>query len=218
MTDSFTPCFRKRLPDAPWAPRMGRLLARLFLWGWLGLFLHAQAGVPTEVSEMRLEHADEGLFLSASLQFDLPTLAEDALQKGIPMYFITEAEVQRDRWYWYDQHVTTTARYMRLSFQPLTRRWRLNVSSAPFEGSGLGVVLGQNFDQLSDVLAAMQRIARWKIAEPEAIDPQARYTVDLRFRLDLSQLPRPLQIGALGRSGWNLSMARSQRFAVEPVR
>ena len=197
---------------------MARLWACLFVWGWLGFCLPAQAVVSPDITEMRLDHTDEGLFLSAALRFDLPTLAEDALQKGIPMYFITEADVQRERWYWYDQHVVTMARYMRLSYQPLTRRWRLNVSSAPFEGSGLGVVLGQNFDQLADVLAAMQRIARWKIAEPEAIDPQARYNVQLRFRLDLSQLPRPLQIGAMGRSGWNLSMARSQRFAVEPQR
>jgi hypothetical protein len=182
------------------------------------LCLQAQAVVQADIPEMRLEHNDEGLFLSAALRFDLPTLAEDALQKGIPMYFITEADVQRERWYWYDQHVVTTARYMRLSYQPLTRRWRLNVSSAPFESSGLGVVLGQNFDELADVLAALRRIARWKIAEPEGIDPQARYNVQLRFRLDLSQLPRPLQIGAMGRSGWNLSMARSQRFAVEPQR
>ncbi|MDY0107085.1 MAG: DUF4390 domain-containing protein [Giesbergeria sp.] len=218
MTASSTRCSRRFLPDAPWARAGARLLAGLFLWVCLGLGLQAQAAGAADITEMRLERADEGLLLSASLQFDLPPLAEDALQKGIPLYFITEAEVLRDRWYWYDQQVATAVRYLRLSFQPLTRRWRLTVSSTPFEGSGLGVVLGQNFDHLSDVLAAMQRIVRWKIAEPDAIDPQARYNAQLRFRLDLSQLPRPLQIGAMGRSGWNLSMARSQRLAVEPGR
>jgi hypothetical protein len=100
----------------------------------------------------------------------------------------------------------------------LTRRWRLNVSPVPFEGSGLGVVFGQNFDALPDVLATMQRIARWKIADHQTIDPQGRYNVNLRFRLDMSQLPRPLQIGAMGRSGWNLSMERNQRLAMEQVR
>ncbi len=190
----------------------------MFLGLWLGLCLQARAAGPSEISDMRLEHADEGFFLSASLRFDLPTLAEDALQKGIPMYFITEAEVLRERWYWYDQQVVKATRHMRLSFQPLTRRWRLNVSPTPFEGNGLGVVLGQNFDQLADALAAMQRIARWKIAEPGIIDPRARYQVQLRLWLDLSQLPRPLQIGAMGRSGWNLSLERSQRFAPESGR
>ena len=69
----------------------------------------------------------------------------------------------------------------------------------------------------ADVRAAMQRIVRWKIAPAAAIDPQEQYQVQLRFRLDLSQLPRPLQIGALGRSGWNLSLARSLRWSPEPT-
>lgn len=218
MTVSSTPCCRKRPPDAPLAHRVARLLLRWLAWCSLALCLAARADGPAEIPEMRLDHGDDGLYLSAALQFTLPALAQDALHKGIPMYFVTEAEVLRDRWYWYDQHVVTTLRHMRLSYQPLTRRWRLNVSPLPFENSGLGVVLGQNFDELPDVLAAMQRIARWKIAEAQAIDPQSRYSVNLRFRLDLSQLPRPLQIGAMGRSGWNLSVARSQRFAVEPGR
>ena len=218
MTAFSTPCCRKRPPDAPSAQRVARLLLRWLAWCSLALCMAARANGPAEISEMRLDYAEDGLYLSASLQFTLPALAQDALHKGIPMYFVTEAEVLRDRWYWYDQQVATPARYMRLSYQPLTRRWRLNVSAQPFEGSGLGVVLGQNFDELSDVLAAMQRIARWKIADAQAIDPQSRYSVNLRFRLDLSQLPRPLQIGAMGRSGWNLSVARSQRFVAEPAR
>ena len=60
----------------------------------------------------------------------------------------------------------------------------------------------------------MQRIVRWKIADHQtAIDPQERYQVQLRFRLDLSQLPAPLQIGRWGRSGWNVSLARSLRWS-----
>ena len=55
-------------------------------------------------------------------------------------------------------------------------------------------------------------------AEPGIIDPRARYQVQLRLWLDLSQLSRPLQIGAMGRSGWNLSLERSQRFAPESGR
>lgn len=218
MTASSMPCCRKRQPDALHVHRAVRWLARWLAWGLLALCLGARAEGPAEMSDMRLEYAEDGLYLSAALQFALPALAQDALHKGIPMYFVTEAEVVRDRWYWYDQRVASAVRHMRLSYQPLTRRWRLNVSPLPFDSSGLGVVLGQNFDELADVLAAMQRIARWKIADAQDIDPPSRYTVHLRFRLDMSQLPRPLQIGAMGRSGWNLSVARSQRLAAEPVR
>ena len=218
MTAFFTHSFKKQRPDVS----MARLWIRGWVRWWLAVLLALSLPVHAEsrasIPEMGLEWSEEGVFLSAVLQFDLPTLVEDALHKGIPMYFVTEAELVRDRWYWYDQRIETTARYMRLSYQPLTRRWRLNVSPVPFEGSGLGVAFGQNFDELADVLAVMRRIARWKIAETQAIDPQARYNVNLRFWLDMSQLPRPLQIGAMGRSGWSLSLVRNQRLTMEQGR
>ena len=176
-----------------------------------------EAAVP-EVSELRLDRADDGLYLGTTLQFVLPELVEDALYKGIPMFFVAEAQVMRDRWYWSDRQVAETTRYLRLSYQPLTRRWRLNVSSVPFTNSGLGVVLGQNFDEYAEALAAIQRISRWKIAESSAIESDAVHTVNFRFRLDMSQLPRPFQIGAVGRSGWNLLVSRSQRLPAEAAK
>lgn len=168
-----------------------------------------------DVGELRLERSEDGLYLSTQLQFALPDLAEDALHKGIPMFFVAEAQVMRDRWYWSDRQVAEATRYLRLSYQPLTRRWRLNLSPVPFSNSGLGVVLGQNFDDYADAMSAIQRISRWKIAESDTIDPEAAHTVNFRFRLDMSQLPRPFQIGAVGRSGWNLLVSRSRRLAAE---
>lgn len=177
---------------------------------------HAGTQPPAADSTMQLERSDDGVYLSATLALALPSLVEDALHKGIAIYFVTEAEVARERWYWSDKQIVRAVRYLRLSYQPLTRRWRLNVSSAPFEQTGLGVVLGQNFDDLDEVLDAMQRIARWKIAEPDAITAGTRYRVELDFRIDLSQLPRPLHIGVLGRSGWDLALVRSQLLMAEP--
>lgn len=172
---------------------------------------------PADVGELQLEREPDGLYLSTQLRVALPDLAENALYKGIPMYFAAEAQVVRERWYWYDQEVAQTTRYLRLSYQPLTRRWRLNVSSEPFDNVGLGVVLGQTFDDYSDAMSAVQRFARWKIADGDALVAGAAHTVHFRFRLDTSPLPRPFQIGAVGRSGWNLLVSRSQRLAAEPA-
>jgi hypothetical protein len=74
------------------------------------------------------------------------------------------------------------------------------------------LALSQTYDELADAMGAMQRIARWKIAESAQVPEDAPVMVQMRFGLDLSQLPRPLQIGALGRSGWNLQMAQSLRL------
>jgi hypothetical protein len=172
--------------------------------------LHAQQA---EVTQLRVERTDEGMLLSASTRFELPPAVDDALAKGIPMFFVAEATLLQDRWYWYDKRLATTARHMRLSYQPLTRRWRLQVSNAPVGNSGLA--LGQTFDTREEALAAVQRITNWRIAGPGDFDPEARHSVDFRFRLDLSQLPRPFQIGAVGQSEWSIVAARTVRFGTD---
>lgn len=181
---------------------------------WLGAAA-ARAQGSGEVTSLQLDHTPQGLYLSATLQLELPDLVESALYKGISVSFVTEAEVVRQRWYWYDKTVARATRYLRLSYQPLTRRWRLAQSPTAFGASGLGVSLGQNFDELSDALASMQRIARWKIADEGEVEENAPYLVHFQLRLDMSQLPRPLQIGAVGRSGWNMVLTRSLRLPVD---
>lgn len=189
-------------------------LTALLLWGSLTQ-AHADTVIP-DISSMQLTRTDEGLFLSASLQFELPGQVEDALRQGIPMYFVADAQVQRERWYWSDQQLGVATRYFRLTHQPLTRRWRLHISNTAFTSSGTGLALGQTYEQLEDAVAAIQRINRWKILEPAQLSSTSGVSVQLRFRVDLSSLPRPLQIGALGRSGWNLQLSRTQVLEAAP--
>ena len=189
-------------------------LTALLLWGSLTQ-VHADTVIP-DISSMQLSRTDEGLFLSANLQFELPGQVEDALRQGIPMYFVADAQVQRERWYWSDQQLGVATRYFRLTHQPLTRRWRLHISNTAFTSSGTGLALGQTYEQLEDAVAAIQRINRWKILEPAQLSATSGVSVQLRFRVDLSSLPRPLQIGALGRSGWNLQLSRTQALEASP--
>jgi hypothetical protein len=169
----------------------------------------------TEITNLRVERADDGaLYLSAALRFNLPNAVEDALLKGIPMFFVSEADVLRDRWYWYDKRVAGATRNVRLAYVPLTRRWRISIVASAITNPGNGnpgMSLNQNFDSLAEALSAVQRIARWKITEPGDVEPSARYNIDYRFRLDLSQLPRPFQIGAVGNDEWKISAERNIR-------
>ena len=222
MMAFITQCWKSAPLERP-GPRARWVACTRALWGlllavalWPALAL---AQVPGEVVDMQIERQDERLLLSAALNFELPELVQDALQRGIPMYFIAEAEIQRERWYWWDKTVAQAQRYLRLSYQPLTRRWRLNMSSTPFTNSGLGVVLGQTFDDYTDAMSAVQRFSRWKIAESDVIEADAVHTVHFSLRLDVSQLPRPFQIGTVGRAGWSLPAASSQRLAAaEPAK
>lgn len=172
-------------------------------------------GVITVIDTMRLDRTEEGVLLSAQVKFELPSLVEDALLKGVPMFFVAEAEVTRDRWYWYAKKIAISTRQMRLSFQPLTRRWRLNVTSGALGNTGLGVGLPQYFDSLADALIKIQRISTWKIAELAEIEPEALHMVELRFKLDVSQLPRPFQMGLIGNSDWTISAVKHMRLMVE---
>jgi hypothetical protein len=172
--------------------------------------------VPAEITQLKLERTEEGVLLSANVSFELPPVVDDALQKGISMFFVADATLLRDRWYWYDKPVASSQRHMRLSFQPLTRRWRLQVSHAPIGNSGQA--LGQTFETREEAMAAVQRISNWRIAGPGDVDPDARYSVDFRFRLDISQLPRPFQIGLVGQADWVVSASRTQRLGVEILR
>ncbi len=174
---------------------------------WLaGLLLGLLAVLPAradgpEFTEFKILRNDEGVFLDFALRFDLPRNVEEALQKGVPLYFVADAEVYRYRWYWRDRRVARATRVWRLAFQPLTRKYRVT-----FGG------LNQNYDTLADALAAVRRVADWKIVEEGLIEEGARHYVEFSYRLDTTLLPRPMQIGIGGQPEWTLIVERAQRF------
>jgi hypothetical protein len=169
------------------------------------------AADPADIRNLKVEKSDDGLYLSATINFDLPQVVEEALLKGVPVSFVSEADVFRDRWYWYDKRVATASRNVRLAFQPLTRRWRISVVSGTISSPASGIALTQNYESLNEALVVIRRISNWKIAENSDIDSGARHNIEYRFKLDLSQLPRPLQIGVAGQSDWNISAERTTR-------
>jgi hypothetical protein len=188
------------------------LCALLLLWsGASGAWAQVHSA---DVTQLAVERTDDAVLLSAAVRFELPQVVEEALAKGIPMFFVAEASIYRDRWYWYDKRVAFATRHMRLAYQPLTRRWRLQVSSSPIGNTGM--VLGQSFDSREEALTVIQRISRWRIADADAVDPDASHNIDFRFRLDVSQLPRPFQIGAVGQADWIILAVRNERLVLQP--
>ena len=172
----------------------------------------------TDITQLRVERAEEGVFLSANVRFDLPPAIEDALLKGIAVFFVVEADIYRDRWYWTDPRVASAARTLRLAYQPLTGRWRVNIVAGVIAGSsGLRATLNQNYDTLPEALSAIQRLARWKIAEAADLELDSAYTLEMSFRLDLSQLPRPFQIGVAGQKDWTIAAQLKDRLRLAPA-
>ena len=180
------------------------------------LLVGATAGSAAELEQLKVWRTDDGVYLSAIVQFELPPVVEDALSKGIALFFVVEADIYRDRWYWTDRRVASATRTIRLAFQPLTRRWRVNIVTGLINNSaGLRATLNQNYETLAEAMSAVQRLSRWRIADNAEIDVDSVHTLDFNFRLDLSQLPRPFQIGVAGQRDWNISVQKNERLQIE---
>ena len=159
----------------------------------------AHAAEP-ELSNFELVSTDEGVLLSYAVNIDLSRSVDDALSKAVPLFFVAEAEVFRERWYWRDLRVAHAVRTWRIVFQPLTSTYRVT-----FAGRS------QNYSSRDEAFAAISRAARWKIAEPAQVDDGSRHYLEYSYRLDTSLLPRPMQIGIGGQADWALSVQRKQR-------
>jgi len=185
--------------------RRGRSAAVALL---LALLLALFAGMPAaraaepELTSFELVHNDDGLFLSYAVDLELSRSVDDALSKAVPLFFVAEAEVFRNRFYWRDQRIGYAVRRWRIVFQPLTSAYRVT-----FDGG-----LSQNYASRAEAFAAISRSARWKIAEGAQIEEGSRHYVEFSFRLDTSQLPRPMQIGIGGQADWTISVQRTQKI------
>ena len=171
-----------------------------------------------DLESLRVERTDEGLLLSARLNIRLPGAVEEALDKGIPIHFVADTTVMRERWYWTDQRVSASQRYMRVAYMPLTRRWRLNTSSEPLTNAGLGVSLTQHYDTLAEVMSSVGRFSRWKIASAADMDSGSKQSLRFQFRLDSSQLPRTIQLGSPGQASWTVGVDRTVDLTQESIR
>jgi Domain of unknown function (DUF4390) len=167
----------------------------------LGLPRVAAAAEAVELLSLQAQRADGGLLLEFATRVQLPRTVEDALQRGVPVYFVAQATLLRSRWYWRDERVARVSRTWRLAYQPLTSSWRV----------GLGG-LNQTYPTLADAMAAVTRIAQWRVAELSQIDTDGRHYVEFSWRLDTSQLPSPMLIGLVGGSEFALGVERTLRL------
>jgi len=78
------------------------------------------------------------------------------------------------------------------------------------------VSLGQSYDTAEEAMSAVRRIIQWRIANASDVNLDAKQTISINFKLDLKQLPRPLQIGAAGQSDWNIGFSKTQRLELAP--
>lgn len=158
---------------------------------------HAQG---VELALLQTSRAEGGLNLDFAVRVNLPKTAEDALMRGVPIYFVAEASLLRGRWYWRDERVARITRSWRVAFQPLTSTWRVSLAG-----------LNQSFPSLSDALTAASRSANWRLTDLNQLDPDKTYYLQFSYRLDTTQLPGPMQFGLGGGGEWAVGVSREMR-------
>jgi len=146
-----------------------------------------------DVRRATVTPAEDSYLLEADIDIILSAPLEDALHKGISLYFMLEFEMVRPRWYWFNEKTVTMHQQYRLSFNALTRQYRIGVGA-----------FYQNFPTLAEALQVMSKIRRREDLESGSLVKGASYSASLRLRLDTSQLPKPFNLNALGSREWSL--------------
>lgn len=154
-----------------------------------------------ELAQLATRRADDGLDLSFTTRFELSRAAEDALHKGVPLYFVAEAAVLRNRWYWRDARAAKAERTWRLAWDSLTRHYRVSTGG-----------LHQSFPTLDEALNLLRGQSAWRIADAKDIEDGGGYYLEFSYKLDVGQLPRLMQIGGL-QSGFALNVEQKRNFA-----
>lgn len=186
MMVSFTPCCARRDSAIRW-------LAGLLLGFWLTAAGGALASDKSAVSQAAIHATPQGYVLDGDVNIVLNSTLEDALSRGINLYFLLELELTRPRNWWFDEDIADPVRKMRIYYHLLLRRYVVETGYTTRTAA-----------TLAEALAMLGRVDGWQVLERGALKTGQRYDARLRLRLDTSQLPKPLSIGAVTGDKWDL--------------
>lgn len=168
---------------------------------WLGLSAACADGIDTLKAEAHF--SDDSYQLSASFDIHLTFVVEQALEQGVPLYFVAEFTLTHPRWYWLDEVVAQNEQTTRLSYNSLTRQYRIT-RGALFQNFGsLNDALRIIGHQSSDPIPASLLKGGGYISE-KLLKKDNNYVAAGRLHLDVTQLPKPLQVNALTSDDWNI--------------
>ncbi len=176
----------------------------------IGLLFCAPQAIAEGIEIIKVEArlTEEGYLLSADFNISLPSPVEDALNRGVTLYFVSELSVQRSRWYWLDTDIESHEQTTKLSYNMLTRQYRISRGG-----------LFQSFVELKDALRVLGHQTAPPIATSLLDNTDGGYisrwtkkgsqiSAYASMRLDMTQLPKPIQVNALTNDQWNVESKR----------
>jgi hypothetical protein len=170
---------------------------------WVCTSVSVAEGISISKAEARL--TEEGYQLSADYEIQLSQTVETALKHGVTLYFVSELAINRSRWYWLDTDVAREEQVAKLSYNALTQQYRITHGA-----------LFQSFSDLKNALLVLGHQTASPVPVALLDKNGGGYFSRLmkkgsdccsafaRMKLDVYQLPKPLQVNALTNEDWNL--------------
>ena len=159
----------------------------------------AGEGISATRAEAKLTHAGQ-LSVSSRFRTDLPDQLKEALKQGVPLHFNLSWQLSAPSMssykFKFDQLLNNDSMIQyKLSFHPLTNRYRVTVGTFSTE-----------YDTLETALRAVGAVVNWKVLSKGALsDVAAKDTkAEIRLLLTTAKLPKPFQINALTSKNWHL--------------
>jgi hypothetical protein len=146
------------------------------------------------IQSASIEADDDGWSLDAVFDIQFSQRLEEAVNRGVPLYFVVEFELARPRWYWFDEKPVQQTQVYKISYTPLLRQYRLSIGNQY-----------QNFTRFEEVTRVLSRLRGWHVADKGALKKDQVYQAALRMRLDTAQLPKPFQLNAIASRDWTLA-------------
>lgn len=169
------------------------LSAYVLMFFFLG---SAQADTAARATIERIEPLVIGGQLSLDVDIDLALNAsmKQALSRGVPLYFSVDLEIEQPRWWWLNKSIVDTALERRLSYNTLTRSWRVSTGDLAIAAASY-----------EDAIKLLARIRDWPVVLSDRFEQDQQYIGEIRIRLDVDRLARPLQMDNANRDNWTLN-------------
>ena len=162
-------------------------------------FQTAAEGISATRAQAKL--TDNGqLSISSRFKTELPDQLKQALTQGVPLTFTLSYQLSAPTLPAYRFRLSqivggSNSVQYKLSYHPLTNRYRVTVGTFSTE-----------YNSLDTALRGIGAIANWRVLDSGMLsDASPQDTkAEIRLLLSTSQLPKPFQINALNSRSWQL--------------
>ena len=180
---------------------------RKFLRSAVATLVLAAAGLPAaraegiQAQQIDVVQKGELFHLNGGFAIQLSPTLDDALRRGVQLTFVQAVEAERARDWWLAEGLSDLERRVRLSYNALLRQYYVTLSG-----------VSSAHESLADALREAGDLRDWAVVNVRQMKKKSEYKIYVRMYLDISQLPKPLQVNALASSGrWQLDSGWQER-------